>query len=74
MTDHPPLKPGTIVKTTQLDEIATKGYMKEYLLRKKWGQLGVILTHHDAHGLCYEVRHLDGEIAYYEPTELECSR
>lgn len=31
---------------------------------------GHVIGHHDSHGICYDVRHDDGSIGYYEPHEL----
>jgi len=37
----------------------------------KWGVEGVVLDHHDSHGLCYDVRHDDGSFCCYDPDEIE---
>ena len=39
--------------------------------KKKWGIKGEVLTHHDSHGLCYDVTHEDGSQACYDPSEIE---
>ncbi|MEK7498413.1 MAG: hypothetical protein AAB611_00975 [Patescibacteria group bacterium] len=38
---------------------------------KKWGVRGKILTHHDSHGLSYEVLHDDYTVGHYDPSEIE---
>ncbi len=41
---------------------------------RRWGVTGIIMGHHDSHGLCYEVRHDDdGSVGCYDPDELELS-
>lgn len=68
----PPLDPGTKVKTIRsLPKENTEEWTKEWETERKWGVQGVVVTHHDSHGLCYEVRHLDGSIGCYDPSELE---
>lgn len=52
-----------------------KKFNKTFLLsvqeKRKDGMLGVVIGHHDSHGLCFDVRHEDGTIGSYEPEELE---
>jgi hypothetical protein len=38
---------------------------------RKWGVEGIVQSSHDSHGLCYDVRHLDGSIGCYDPDELK---
>ncbi|MBP9821826.1 MAG: hypothetical protein KBC81_00010 [Candidatus Pacebacteria bacterium] len=66
----PPLDPGTMVKTTQ-ENPAVTGWTREALNSRLWGVKGKIVTHHDSHGLSYEVEHPDRTIGHYDPTELE---
>ena len=66
----PPIDPGTAVKTTQPNWDKCEEWTDEGWARRKWGVDGVILTHHDSHGLCYEVRHPDGTVGCYDPSEL----
>lgn len=66
---YPPLSPGTPVRTTQ-ENPALRGEWCEPDARK-WGVEGTVGTHHDGHGLCYEVTHADGTVGCYDPTELE---
>ena len=37
----------------------------------KWGVEGKIVKYSNSHGLCYEVQHIDGTFAWYDPEELE---
>jgi AMMECR1 domain-containing protein len=46
-------------------------YTDEGVKKRKWGVNGVIIAHHNSHGLCYDVRHEDGSIGTYDPNELE---
>jgi len=45
--------------------------MPGVLALQKWGVVGEVMDHHDSHGLCYEVKHPDGSIGVYDPTEIE---
>ncbi len=67
----PPISPGTRVRTTRANEGLRREWTDEGWARKKWGVQGTILTHHDSHGLCYDVRHDDGTEGCYDPSELE---
>lgn len=67
----PPISPGTRVKTTQANESLRQEWTDEGWVSKKWGVQGTILTHHDSHGLCYDIRHDDGTEGCYDPSELE---
>lgn len=66
----PPLDPGTRVRTTK-STTSDGEWSKEARAARKWGVEGRIIMHHDSHGLCYDVRHDDGTMGYYEPTEFE---
>ncbi len=68
---YPPIAPGTKVKTTQEDPTAASQYIEGARTNCQWGVEGTVVTHHDSHGLCYDVRHADGTEQTYEPTELE---
>lgn len=46
-------------------------YTEEARKKRRWGVTGVIVGKHDSHGLCFDVLHDDGEIATYDPDELE---
>lgn len=64
------LKAGTKIITTEPDPEITD-WTTDVRKTRRWGLLAVVLTHHDSHGLCYEVRHLDGlpVVSYYAPSE-----
>lgn len=68
---YPPLKPGTTVRTTRPDMSRRRDWTEEGWSARKWGVSGSIITHHDSHGLCYDVHHKDGTQASYNPNELE---
>jgi hypothetical protein len=67
----PPIDPGTRVQTTQPNMEKRDEWTDEGWADKKWGVKGQILTHHDSHGLCYDVLHEDGTQGCYDPSELE---
>jgi len=66
---YPPISPGTLVKTTE--DTGCDDWTREALASRKWGVRGMVITHHDSHGLCYEVKHEDGTVGYYDPSEIE---
>ena len=70
------IEPGTKVKTTTEHNAAN--WTEEAKPLRKWGIEGIVIGHHNSHGLCYEVAHFQsgasGEeswIACYDPEELE---
>jgi hypothetical protein len=65
----PPINPGTEVITTKPNMAMRKEWSDEVWKGRQWGVRGKIITHHDAHGLSYEVRHPDGSIGGYDPSE-----
>lgn len=67
---HPPLDVGTLVITTE-KKLHDREWTAEARAARKWGVLGTIQTHHDSHGLCYEVTHFDGSVGVYDPSELQ---
>lgn len=67
----PPLSPGTRVKTTQANESMRKEWTDEGWNSRQWGVEGDIIHHHDSHGLSYEVKHPDGSVGHYDPSEIE---
>ena len=69
--DYPPISPGTSVKTTQPNLDKRKEWTDEGWAKRKWGVKGKVITHHDSHGLCYDVRHEDRTRGCYDPSELE---
>ena len=67
---HPPISSGARVNTTK-ENSAVSDWTKEAQESRQWGVQGEIVTHHDAHGLSYEVKHPDGTIGHYDPSEIE---
>ena len=68
---HPPIFPRTRVMTTQPNEKLRGEWTEGAWAARRWGVKGTVLTHHDSHGLCYEVWHEDdGTKASYDPSEL----
>ncbi len=67
---YPPISPGTVVKTTESKSPRSE-WTDETWASRKWGVHGKVVTHHDSHGLCYDVRHEDGTEGCYDPAELE---
>ncbi len=52
-------------------EPKAEDYTAEGEKRRRWGVGGVIIAHHDSHGLCYDVKHDDdGSVGTYDPDEL----
>jgi len=68
---YPPISPGTRVKTTQPNMTMRREWSDKVWASRRWGIQGTVTTHHDAHGLSYEVKHPDGSIGHYDPSELE---
>jgi len=66
-----PLDPGTVVFTTEPNMDLQDEWTDEGWMSKRWGTYGIIITHHDSHGLCYEVKHDDGTVGFYDPSELK---
>ena len=66
---YPPIKPGTRVRTRKVEGLSNE--WTEYAnAQRQFGVEGVVGSHHDSHGLCYDVRHNDGTEAAYDPEEL----
>ena len=70
-TKYPPISVGTQVTTTKPNMSLIGEWTHESLVLRKWGIQGVVETYHDSHGLCYVVRHEDGTVGPYDPSELE---
>lgn len=70
----PPIDPGTVVKTTEPNMKMRGEWTEEGWASRQWGVEGPIITHHDSHGLSYEVKHPDGTIGYYDPSEFKVTR
>lgn len=69
----PPIEHGTIVITTH-ENPEIDDWNEAALASRQWGVLGEVVNHHDSHGLYYEVKHPDGTIGCYDPSELEVIR
>jgi hypothetical protein len=67
----PPISPGTTVMTTKPNLQKRNQWTDEGWAGRQWGVQGSVITHHDSHGLCYEVRHPDGTVGCYDPSELQ---
>jgi len=59
---------GATVRTT--NDAGATDWTEVARLRRRWGAPGVVIRHHDSHGLVYEVRHEDGTVGCYEQEEL----
>jgi hypothetical protein len=62
---------GATVLTTKPNLDLRKEWTEEGWKSKKWKVVGVVISEHDSHGLYYEVRHSDGTIGCYDPSELQ---
>ena len=67
---YPPISPSTTVRTTEPNESKREEWTDEGWAKRKWGVTGTVLTHHDSHGLCYDVQHPDGSVGCYDPSEI----
>jgi hypothetical protein len=65
----PPIMPETEVVTSKANP-EVDDWTEETLAQRRWGVVGKVITHSDAHGLCYKVRHQDGSVAWYDSAEL----
>ena len=70
MSKWPPIDVGTKITTTEANP-EVDDWTEEALQSRQWGVRGVVLTHHDSHGLCYEVQHKDGSVGHYDPSEID---
>ena len=68
---YPLISPETVVKTTQPNWELRGEWTDKGWAERKWNVEGKVITHHDSHGLCYDVRHPDGTVGCYDPSELE---
>lgn len=62
---------GTRVITTRANEFLRDTRASEVWEKRKWGILGTIICSYDSHGLCYDIRHEDGSVCCYDPTEFK---
>ena len=67
------LPPGTKIKTTQSND--SEDWQLGPQQKQLWGEPGMIIGHHDSHGLVYCVAHfrsgINSRIAHYEPGEFD---
>lgn len=70
------LPPGTKIQTTKSN--GSGDWQPEAHKTRVWGREGIIIGHHDSHGLVYCVAHFrsgleggESTIAYYEPGEFQ---
>ncbi len=69
---HPPIKNGTRVKATVRRTGASDYTTSAIAARTQHdGEIGVVCEHHDSHGLCYGVKFAYGDVAFFDPEELE---
>jgi len=65
----PPISIGTRVKTLKENSNITD-WRIEARASRQWNVYGTVVRYHDSHGLSYEVRHQDGTIGHYDPSEI----
>lgn len=68
---HSLISPGSLVKTTRPNFDLNNDWSNDALDTRRWGVQGIILRHHDSHGLYYDVQHADGTEGHYDPSELQ---
>jgi hypothetical protein len=68
---YPPISLGTWVRTTEPNPELRNEWTEEGLEKRRWNVQGIVVGHHDSHGLCYDIRHEDDSIGCYDPSELE---
>ncbi len=69
--------PGTKVLTVEIENPSTDWTAEAHVARR-FGMRGMVIGHHDSHGLCYVVAHFrsgreggDSSIGCYDPEELK---
>lgn len=67
---YPPISQGTRVRSIK-PKTPDNEWTEEARSRRRWGVEGIVVNHHDSHGLCYDVLHADGARGCYDPAELE---
>lgn len=71
LLSHTHLPDHTRVVTTQANESMQREWEKSAWESRRWGVEGTIIAHHDSHGLHYDIRHENGHVAPYDPSEVE---
>ncbi|MEN9613891.1 MAG: hypothetical protein RLZZ347_198 [Candidatus Parcubacteria bacterium] len=66
---YPPVSPGTTVRTTKPNHDKRSEWTDGAWEKRRWKITGTVITHSDAHGLCYKVQHKGGHEAWYDPSE-----
>lgn len=69
--NYPPVPSGTIITTTRENPELINEWTPEAKAKRRWGVRGEVIGHSDSHGLCYAVKHSDGEKAWYDPSEFQ---
>ncbi|RDJ35051.1 MAG: hypothetical protein DWQ19_09455 [Crenarchaeota archaeon] len=55
------------IETTRM----SSDWNPEFAAYRRFNVEGEVINVHDAHGLCFEVKHTDGTVACYDPWELK---
>lgn len=50
--------------------LTRRDYTESAHARRRAGAIGKVQGHSDSHGLCYEIKHEDGTVGFYDPDEL----
>ena len=69
-SSYPPVSPGTKVTTFIDGGMEADDWNEEAKKTRRHEASGVVTGHHDSHGLCFVVRHDDGNSSCYELHEL----
>jgi len=67
---YPPITPGTKVKTFIDGGMEAEDWSEEAKRTRRHEATGIVIGHHDSHGLCFDVQHSDGVKSCYELHEL----
>jgi hypothetical protein len=74
------LPPGTEVVTVEIEN-PSSDWSENALASRRFGIPGMVIGHHDSHGLCYAIAHFrsgmqggDSFISYYDPEELKVTK
>ena len=63
------LERGTWVRTAA--ELQPRDFSQEVQITRRRSAIGVVMSVHDSHGLCYGVQHTDGTRSAYDHDEVE---
>ena len=68
-TDGPlTFKSGDFVRTARVLE--PRDFTLEGQMNRRCNTTGTVVAEHNSHGLCYDVRHVDGSLGCYDPDEI----